>query len=316
MTGVTIAALVPVYFGLSLGYCAGRFGVIDSKGVAGLNTYLIRYAMPAALFLAAVQMPRQALALHGKLFLVLALASVLIFFIGLIVEVKLYKLTPADSAALLLTVSSPNFVAVGFPLFIALYGPQGTLPVGVAILCGNLLLVPLTLLLLEADAASKTGASLLRRYMIALSRSLRNPIVLGPALGLCLSLAGYTLSPIWVRSFGIFGESVAGVGLFATGLILSRESVCFDSNVFGALVMRLTLQPLLAFVIASFFLHYPVQIVRDAVLLLACPGGFFGILFAVTFNARTREAESVLLLSTAVGALTLSAVIPLLSLIR
>jgi malonate transporter len=261
-------------------------------------------------------MPRHALAFYGKLFLVLALASLSVFCFGLIVEVKRYKFTPADSSAILLTVSSPNFVAVGFPLFIALYGPLGTVPVGVAILCGNLLIVPLALLLLETESASKSHASILSRYATGLWRSVRNPIVVGPALGLCLSLGGYTLSPVWVRSFGYFGESVAGVALFITGLVLARESLSVDFNVLGALLMKLILQPLLAFVIASLLLHYPSQIVRDAVLLMACPCGFFGILFALTYNARTREAESVLLLSTAASVLTLSAIIPLLSLIR
>jgi predicted permease len=316
MTGVTVVALVPVYFGLALGYFAGRLGIVDSKGVTGLNTYLMRYAMPAALFLAAAQMPRQALVLNGKLFLVLALTSLTVFFIGLVVQVKLYRFTPADSAALLLAVASPNFVAVGYPLFLALYGPQGTVPVGVAILCGNLLIVPLTLLLLEAGAAAQSSASILRRYMTAVLKSVSNPIVLGPALGLCLTLAGYTLSPVWTRSFGVFSESVAGVGLFATGLILAGESASFGSNVFSSLLVKLIFQPLLAFVIASFFLHFPVQVVRDAVLLLAGPCGFFGIIFAVAFRARTREAESVLLLSTAASALTLPVVIPLLSWIR
>ena len=108
MTGVTVIALVPVYFGLALGYFAGRRGLIDSKGTAGLNTFVMSYAMPAALFLAAVQMPRQTLAFHGKLFLVVALASLLVFCAGLIIEVKLFKLTPADSSAMLLTVASPQ----------------------------------------------------------------------------------------------------------------------------------------------------------------------------------------------------------------
>ena len=316
MSVVTLAALVPVYFGLALGYFAGRRGIIDSKGMAGLNTFVMSYGMPAALFLAAAQMPRQALALNGKLFLVVALASISVFWAGLIVQVKLFNFTPANSSAMLLTVSSPNWVGIGYPLFIALYGPQGAVPVGVAILCGNLLTVPMALLLLEAEGASQTPTSFLRRYIAALLRTVKNPIVLGPAFGLCLSLAGYTLSPILVRSFGILGESVAGVTLFVTGLVISRESFSIDRNVLGALSVKLFLQPLLTFVIASLLLHYSSQTVRDAVLLMACPSGFFGILFAFTYNARTREAESVLLLSTLGSVLTLSVIIPLLSLIR
>ena len=315
MTAMTAIALVPVFFGLALGYFAGRRGIVDYKNVAGLNTFLLSYAVPAALFLAAAQTPRQALVSQGKLFLVLALSMVSVFFGTLLVEVKLYRFSPADSSALLLAVSAPNWVAVGFPVFIGLYGPQRTMPVAVAILCGNMVIVPLTLLLLEAGTPDTTRAGLLRRYVAAFWRCLKKTIVLAPIFGVCFSLAGWAVPPVWIRSLGFFAETVAGVSLFVTGVVLSREPFSIDLNVLGGMLVKLMLQPLLAFAIAGLLLRFPNQIVRDAVLLLALPGGFFGILFAVAYNARTREAASVLLLSSAGSALTLSLLIPLLAFI-
>ncbi len=50
MTAMTAVSLVPVFFGLALGYLAGRRGIVDQKNVAGLNTFLLSYAVPAALF--------------------------------------------------------------------------------------------------------------------------------------------------------------------------------------------------------------------------------------------------------------------------
>jgi predicted permease len=49
---------------------------------------------------------------------------------------------------------------------------------------------------------------------------------------------------------------------------------------------------------------------------MACPSGFLGVLFGVAYNARSREAGSLLLLSSALSALTLSLVILLLPFIR
>jgi predicted permease len=316
MTGITAVALVPVFFGLALGYLAGKRGIVAYKDVEGLNTFLLNYAVPAALFLAAAQTPRHALISHGKLSLALSISMVSVFFGTLILEVKAFKFTPADSSALLLAVSSPNFIAVAFPVFIALYGPQSTAPVAVAVLCGNMVIVPLTLLLLEAGCQPSAPTGLLNRYFSALLRSVKKPVVLAPAFGLCLSLASYAVPPVWVRSLDFFAATVPGVSLFVTGVVLSRESFFVDLNVFCGLLIKLILQPLLTFAIALFLLDYPAQIVRDAVLLMACPGGFFGILFAVNYNARTREAVSLLLLSSAACALTLSIVIPLLAFIR
>jgi malonate transporter len=311
-----INALIPIFFGLGLGFFAGRRGLVDNRNIAGLNTFLLSFALPAALFLATAQMPRESLAYHGKLFLVLAVSMIVMFLIVLTIEQKLFKFTLVESSAVTLTVALPNWVAVGLPLFIGLYGSESTVTVAVAIVCGNVVAAPMSLLLLEAGGMQSSSAGALRRFTFGLWRSLKKPIVLGPFLGLCLSLAGYTLGPVWVRSLGFFAQTAAGVGLFVTGLVLSRESVSVDANILGGLVLKLLFQPFLAFLIAAPLLHYPPQVVRDAVLLMACPSGFLGVLFGVAYNARSREAGSLLLLSSTACALSISLVIPLLPFIK
>lgn len=311
-----INALVPIFFGLGLGYLAGRCGMVDNKNISGLNTFLLSFSLPAALFLATAQMPRQSLAYHGKLFFVLALSMIAMFAVGLIVEQKLFHFTLVESSAVTLAIALPNWVAVGLPLFLGLYGPESTVTVGVAIVCGNIVAAPMSLLLLEAGCIQSAATGTLGRLAIGLWRSLKKPIVLGPLLGMCFSLAGYTLAPVWVRSLGFFAQTAAGVGLFVTGLVLSRESLSLDANVLSGLILKLLFQPLLAFVIAAPLLHYPTQLVRDAVLLMACPSGFLGVLLGVAYNARSREAGALLLLSSTACAVTISAVILLLPLIK
>jgi predicted permease len=307
-------ALVPIFFGLSLGYFAGWRGIVDNKNVSGLNTFLVSYAIPAALFLATAQTPRHMLAYHARLFAILALSMIVMFVFALVIELKLFKFTLTDSAAVTLTIALPNWVAVGLPLFIGLYGPQSTAPVAVGIVCGNVVAVPMSLLLLESgDVSDSSGV--LRRFGLSLWRTLLKPVVLGPIIGVGFSLIGWQLPLVLVRSIGFFSQTAAGVALFVTGLVLSRESVSLGINVSGGLLLKLIIQPLLAFVLAS-LLKYPTQVVRDAVLLMACPGGFLGVLFGVAYNARSLEAGSMLLLSSALSALTLALVILLLPFIH
>lgn len=45
MAGTTAMALVPVFFGLTLGYLAGRRGIVDGGNVVGLNPFLMSYAV-------------------------------------------------------------------------------------------------------------------------------------------------------------------------------------------------------------------------------------------------------------------------------
>ncbi len=314
MPGMIANALVPIFFGLALGYFAGWRGIVDNKNVAGLNTFLVSYAIPAALFLATAQTRRQMLAFHAKLFGILALSMIVTFIIVLAIELKVFKFMLADCAAMTLSIALPNWVAVGLPLFIGLYGPQSTAPVAVAIVCGNLVAAPMSLLLLEAGGVH-SGAGTLRRFGLSLWRTLMKPVVLGPILGVVFSLTGCTLPAVLVRSISFFSQTAAGVGLFVTGLVLSRESVSLGINVSGGLALKLIAQPLLTLALAS-LLKYPTQVARDAVLLMACPSGFLGVLFGVAYNARSLEAGSLLLLSSSLSALTLAVVILLLPFIR
>lgn len=275
MPGMIANALVPIFFGLALGYIAGWRGIVDNKNVAGLNTFLLSYALPAALFLATAQTPRQMLAYHAKLFGILALSMILMFVVALAIESKLFGFTLVDSAAVTLTIALPNWVAVGLPLFLGLYGPQGAVPVAVGIVCGNVVAVPMSLLLLESGGAQSDSAGVLSQLALGLWRTLKKPLVLGPVLGAVFSLAGCALPSVLVRSIGFFSQTAAGVALFVTGLILSRESVSLGKNVSMGLVLKLIAQPLLTFALAS-LLRFPTQVARDAVLLIACPGAFWG----------------------------------------
>lgn len=305
-------ALVPIFFGLLMGYWAGRRRIVDNRDISGLNTFLLNYALPAALLLATARTPRQALREHTQLFVVLALLMVLTFLLWLLIETRWFKLPLADSAACALTMGLPNWVAIGLPLFLTLYGPERVAAVAVAIVCGNVVTAPLTLVLLEAGTVSAASAGPLKRFAVAAGRAARKPIIIGPLIGVYLSLAGWVIPPIWVRSLDLFAQATAGIALFITGLVLSRESISLGAGVISGLALKTFGQPLLAYVIAAPLMHCPTQVVRDAVLLAACPAGFLGLLFGVAYKTQTREAGSLLLLSSASCAITLSVVLLLL----
>ncbi len=45
-----VTALAPVFFALAVGYAAGRFRIIDNVHVDGLNTLVMKIALPLVLF--------------------------------------------------------------------------------------------------------------------------------------------------------------------------------------------------------------------------------------------------------------------------
>jgi predicted permease len=300
---------------MCLGYFAGRRGIVDNRNVAALNGLVLNFALPAALFVATAQTPRHLIFQDWKLFLLLALSMLAIFGLCLLLQLKRFKLTLGESSLMALSVALPNYVAVGLPLFDNLFGQQSTMTIAVAIVCGNLTMVPLSLVLLESARGNSHPGNTLRQFGAALWRSICKPVVVLPLAGIALSMAGFVLPPLWVKTFGLLGQTTAAIALFLTGLILSREPLSLDLNIFFEVTLKNLVHPVLTFVFAR-LMNCPTQMVREAVLLTAIPAGFLGVLFGIAYKTKSMETGSVLLLSTLSGALTLAMTILLLPLIH
>lgn len=64
-----------------------------------------------------------------------------------------------------------------------------------------------------------------------------------------------------------------------------------------ATLVALLVQPLFGAAI-TVVVHVPVAYAHVAILILAIPGGFFGVLFGIPYNARSQVASSTLMLSS------------------
>jgi malonate transporter and related proteins len=72
MTKLLADALVPIFAGLLLGYCAGVWRKMDNQDVKTLITFVMSFAIPCSLFLAIAGTPRTALRAQAAPALVLA----------------------------------------------------------------------------------------------------------------------------------------------------------------------------------------------------------------------------------------------------
>ena len=74
--------------------------------------------------------------------------------------------------------------------------------------------------------------------------------------------------------------------------------------------MKNVLQPLLAWGIVR-LLVIPEPIAGQAILLIAIPAGFFGVVFGVGYGVRSEEAGSTLIASSLFSMISLAAIIML-----
>jgi malonate transporter len=299
-------ALVPVFFGLLLGYYAGRRGRVDNRNVAALNNTLMHFVLPSSLFLAMSRTPATVLRSQAVLLGVLAAGMVITYLIMFFCERKLFGMPPRESSIQALTVSFANNVAVGLPLLASLYGATGTLSVTAAIIVGVLVVSPITLVILECNVVGDVPNTqpLSQQIVRAISLTLRRPVILAPLCGLIFPLLGHTLPPIAVLSLDLVGKATIGLALFLTGLILSAQALRFSGSVLCGVLLKNVGQPAILFGLILLF-HLHGEVARGAFLLAAVPAGFFGTVFGARYGVSSRDVSSTLVLSTLLSAVTI-----------
>ena len=307
--GTTILnSLAPVFFVLALGYFAGLWKMVDNKNVHSINVMLMNFALPCALFLAIARTSTKVLAQENRLVVALALAMILIYALTWILQRGMFHLEPNEAAVQSLTVSFSNNVAVGLPLLISMFGPEGTVAVAASIGMGSIVISPITLVILESGTEKAQSMPVRTRLLYAVLQSCKRPVTWAPVLGMVFSLIGVPTPDIEGRMLNLIGQCTAGVALFLTGLILSAQPFRLGGNAIMSVILKNIVQVALVFGFVL-LLHVPAPGARQAVLLAAVPAGFFGTVFGARFGVASIEASSTLIASTLFSIVTLSLVI-------
>jgi len=313
---IFLNALVPVFFGLALGYYAGRRGRIDNKNVTALNVTLMHFLLPCSLFLAVGRTPRAVLQSESSLLAVLVLTMAVTYAIVYSVERSLLRQPSSEAAVQSLTVAFANNVAVGLPLLSILYGASGQLAVAAAIMAGVLVMSPITLVLLECGAVSSSASTTWpQRLGSALLATLRRPVVLAPLCALGFPLTGHILPAAAVQTLDLTGKATIGVALFLTGLILSAQPLRIPLGAAFGVLLKNIVQPAIMFLLLLLF-HLHGDIARQAFLISAIPAGFFGTVFGARYGVSSPDASSTLVLSTVLSIVTLPIAIALSAFIK
>jgi predicted permease len=306
MPKVLADALVPIFVGLLLGYCAGLWRRMDNQNVRTLITFVMSFAIPCALFLAIASTPRAALREQAGAALVLAIAYGVLYAISFWWTRRGENLNPSDSAVVALTVAFPNSAAVGLPLLASVFGSRSTVTVATALAIGSITVSPITLAILEQSRMGSARGSALRHVSLSLIDSFKRPIVWAPLLGLAFSCAGLNLPSFIHRSLAVMGSAADGSALVLTGLVVSAHKFEIGGNTLIAVFLKNALQPALALGIAM-LIHLSVEQTRYVTLISAMPCGFFGVVFGKDFDSSPKLASSGLIASYVVGVGTLAA---------
>ena len=306
MFGAVLGALLPLVVTLGLGVIAGWRHDEDMKAALSLNRMVFLYALPLALFAGTVVIPRTDLLSDWPLLLVLSIGTFVPFLAAYIGARYIFGRSMQAATLQAMAFGFPAIAFIGIPILTPLIGSKATVVVDVAGLTSNLVILPVTLVLLsygqrlkqsgERDRPAAKGASMTATILSAMRDALLQPVVLSPAIAVVFVLIGVHLPETLTNSFKLLGSTVGGLSLFASGIILRAQAPEFSMAASVSTLARLVAIPGIAYIgLTLFGAHADLR--KMSVLALGIAAAPMQVILATRYNTDESENAAFLLYS-------------------
>lgn len=301
---------LPIFALIGCGYFAGRIGVLGEDSTVALNAFVWWFSLPALFFLSLSRVPIDDIfnlpfivayggAFVATYFLSMALAAIATQ--GRLGELSLHGIAAGFG----------NVGYMGIPLCITAFGPEGALPATIAAVFGSTVMMALSVVLVEIDL--RTGSGILRSLWNVGRAIMRNPLLIATALGMGVAALQIDIPVPVVNFLDLIGKAAAPCALFAIGLFLVGKSLTTGAGEVGlAVVVKMVLQPALAWMLALIVLEPGSIWFKSAVLLAALPTAANAFVLARQYGLFMARASGIILVTTVLSVFTLSALIVLL----
>ena len=307
--GTIFNVTLPFFALIGCGYLAVKLKVFPDSGIAGLNAFVWYFALPCLIFRALALRPLVEI-LDAPYIAGWALGGWAVYVVVGLLGRLLFKVSFGVALLQGQAAELSNIGYMGLPLTIALFGDAATVPAVLAMLTDMILVQTPTMALLEV--AQNRGGNPAAVAGKVLKGVATNPLVLAVMAGALVAAAKLPL-PVPVNSFTeILGRAAGPCALFAIGAKLAGQPVSEGVAEVGLMTVgKLVLHPLAVFAAMGFFLRDPERITM-AVLLAALPIGGNVFVVAQSFGIYAARASTAILVSTAVGVVSFSALAALL----
>jgi predicted permease len=304
---ILLDTVTPIFGIILFGFAAVRGRAFDDAGVKGLVRYVFNFAIPLLLFrsMATVELPDD---IEWSFLISFYGAGFGCYFLGMGLGRYPFQRPLQDRAIFGMGAGFSNTVLMGLPIILTAFGPQATLPVLLLVAFHSTLFLPLTTFFIEA--ARGRGASMGEQLRSVGWELARNPIILGILAGLAANLSGWTIPVVLDRGVELLASSAIPCALFAMGASLASYPLMGDvppAIVMGAI--KLTLHPLLTWVLAVGVFRLEGIWVPVAVTMAAMPTGIVAYLFGARHDAAPGVAARTIIFSTVLSIATISLVL-------
>ncbi|MDX5434338.1 MAG: AEC family transporter [Halomonas sp.] len=248
-----LATTTPIFLLIGAGYLAMGTRLVNREQLQGVATFVLYFALPALVIRALTQNSLDQV-LHTHYLLAYGLGSATIFGLALLLTLKRQRRPLSEAAMHALGMSASNSGFIGYPVAAMVLGTSpAAIFLALNMLIENLLIIPAALILAEAGRQSGAGIVTVARKTFV--RLVRNPILIGLALGLLLAITETSLPRPLTQVIEMLAGAAGPAALFVIGGTLFGLQVRGMLGDVGQIVTgKLIFHPL---VILGFFLLMP-----------------------------------------------------------
>lgn len=286
-----LTGFVVVGFAIFVGWILGRTGVLDASSRATMSQLVFWVLSPALLFVVLSQ--AEVDMLFSSLLPVSAVAALAVIGVYALVTKLVWKRSAVETLIGALAAGQVNANNIGIPLSLYILG-SAAYPAPI-VLFQLLILTPVSLSILEAAAGG--------RFQIgAIWRALRNPIIVGSALGVAVSVSGMTLPTIVFAPIELIANACVPVLLISFGVSLHGRRVLsagpHRGEVMLASGLKLLVMPAIAWLSATYVFGLGPGEVLIVVVLAALPSAQNVFNYAQHFGVGEAVARDTVLITT------------------
>jgi malonate transporter and related proteins len=302
----TLTVVFPIFALILVGYLSRKIGVLGPLASSELNRFVVYLALPALLFDIMAHSTWSAINQPG--FIVAFGAScAAVFALTLAVRLRPPRHI-ADASIDGLNAAYGNVGYIGLPLSLIALGKDSQAPAVIAAIFTACVLFAAAIILIEIGLQTEKRVA---HLALKVARSLlRNPLLIAPLLGGAVAASGLGMPDSAETFFRLLGGSASPCALVALGLFLAGKRVELDGDAAAIaflVLLKLVVQPAIAWVLADKAFELSPIAVKTAVLMSALPTGTGPFMLAEFYRREANITSNVILISTIGSLFTISA---------
>jgi malonate transporter and related proteins len=295
--------ILPVFALIFAGYALRRLNILSVAACTELNRFVVYLALPALMIDVMISSPWSTFYQPGFL-LAFELAVAVIFVVVLAwrwIQMRNLAEATIDCTA----ASYANTGYIGLPLCALTFGQENLAPAMVAAVLTVSANFAVSIILIETS--TQANKNVLRSIRSILGSLFRNPLILAPIFAILISVSGIHLPQGVAQSIKLLGGAASPCALVAIGLFLALKQEKANVPLSAGLVLiKLLVQPILAWYLAFHVFEMPLLWAKSVVLLSALPTGTGPFMLAELYRKGGGIASRTILLSTFGSVVTLS----------